>query len=75
MRSVTFFEKTNNKEVQKALEKLRVSNGNESVLSVDEKAVLGAEISNLQERKSDLSSVKEGIKTSVETTLFIDVKG
>ncbi|MFA6143556.1 MAG: hypothetical protein WCW84_00700 [Sulfurimonas sp.] len=69
------FEKTDNKEAQKILEKLRVSNGNESVLSADEKAVLGAEISKLQERKSDFSSVKEGIKTSVETTRFIDVKG
>jgi hypothetical protein len=70
-----YLEKTDSKEAQKALEKLKVANGDESTLNADEREVLGAEISKAQERQVDLSSVKEGIKASVETTRFIDVKG
>lgn len=69
------FEKTDNKEAQKALEKLKAANGNENMLSSDEKAVLGAEISKIQERHTDFNSIKEEIKASVETMRFIDVKG
>ncbi len=71
-------EKTNNKETQKALQKLLAANGNESVLSMEEKKALGEELKAIKkqlESKDDLSSVKEEIKTKVENTQFIDVRG
>jgi hypothetical protein len=63
---------------QKALQKLLAANGNESVLSMEEKKALGAELKAIKkqlESKDDLSSVKEEIKTKVENTQFIDVRG
>ena len=63
---------------QKALQKLLAANGNESVLSMEEKKALGEELKAIKkqlESKDDLSSVKEEIKTKVENTQFIDVRG
>jgi hypothetical protein len=70
-----YLEKTDSKEATKILEKLKAANGDESTLNMDEREVLGVEIIKAQERKVDLSAIKEGIKASVETTRFIDVKG
>jgi hypothetical protein len=70
-----YIEKTDSKEAQKALEKLKAANGDESVLNADEREALEVEISKMKEQQADLNSVKEGIKISVEATRFIDVKG
>ena len=70
-----YIEKTDSKEAQKAFEKLKAANGDESVLNADEKEALEVEISKMKEQQADLNSVKEGIKISVEATRFIDVKG
>lgn len=70
-----YLEKTDSKEATKILEKLKAANGDESTLNVDEREALGVEVLKAQEQKVDLSAIKEGIKASVETTRFIDVKG
>lgn len=70
-----YIEKTDSKEAQKALEKLKTADGDESTLNGDERKALEVEISKMKEQQGDLNSVKEGIKISVETTRFIDVKG
>ena len=62
----------------KAEQKLRAANGNENVLSTEEKEALGAELKAIKkqlESKDDLSSVKEELKTKIENTQFIDVRG
>lgn len=76
-----YIEKIDNQKEQKALEKLKAANGNESTLNADEQKILGIKISKIQKQQNnalvndDLSSVKNEIKTLVETTRFIDVKG
>jgi hypothetical protein len=62
----------------RALQKLRAANGNESVLTAEEKEALGAELKAIKkqlESKDDLSSVKEELRTKIENTRFIDVGG
>lgn len=71
-------EDLHDEKAQKALQKLLAANGNETVLSADEKKALGAELKAVQkklESKDELSSVKEELKTKIENTQFIDVIG
>ena len=71
-------EDLHDEKAQKALQKLLAANGNETVLSADEKKALGAELKAVQkklESKDELSSVKEELKTKIENTQFIDVTG
>ncbi len=71
-------EKTNNKEATAALQKLKASNGNESVLTAVEKEALGAELAIAKkefEKQKDLQSVKEEITIKVRNTQFLDTVG
>lgn len=71
-------EKINNEEAQKALQKLRAANGNESVLTAEEKEALGTELKAIKkqlESKDELNSVKDELKMKIENTQFIDVRG
>lgn len=71
-------EKSENKEAQKALQKLRAANGDESMLTAEEKEALGTELKAIKkqlESKDDLSSVKDELKMKIESTQFIDVRG
>ncbi len=68
---------TSNEEIQKALQKLRASNGNENALTAEEKEALGAELASIKkqfEKEEDLSSIKQELKDKIESTQFIDVR-
>ena len=67
-----------NDKTQQAAKKLLASNGDESVLTAEEKEALGAELKAIQKRletKDELQEAKEEVVAKVETTQFMDVRG
>ena len=65
-------------EAQQAAKKLLASNGDESVLTAEEKEALGAELKAIQKRletKDELQEVKDEVVAKVETTQFMDARG
>lgn len=62
----------------RAAQKLLAADGNESVLTAEEKEALGTELKAIKkqlESKDELSSIKDELKIKIENTQFIDVRG
>ena len=62
----------------RAAQKLLASNGNENVLTPEEKEALGVELATIKNsfaRKKELQEVKDEVVAKVETTQFMDVRG
>ena len=65
-------------EAQKAFQKLMASNGDESVLTAEEKEALGAELKAIRKRletKDNLQEVKEEVAKKITETRFLDSIG
>ena len=65
-------------EAQQAAKKLLASNGDESVLTAEEKEALGAELKAIQKRletKDELSDVKDEVAEKITETRFLDTIG
>ena len=65
-------------EAKRALQKLLSSNGDESVLSAEEKEALGAELKAIQKRiesTKELQEVKDEVVAKTEETRFLDTVG
>ena len=63
---------------QQATQKLLASNGNENVLTAEEKEALGVELKAIQKRletKDDLQEVKEEVAEKITETRFLDTIG
>ena len=71
-------EKSNNKEAQRATQKLLASNGNENLLTAEEREALGTELSIIKQsfkRKKELQEVKDEVVSKTEETRFLDTVG
>ena len=67
-----------NDKTQQAAKKLLASNGDESVLTAEEKEALGAELKAIQKRletKDELSDVKDEVAEKITETRFLDTIG
>ena len=62
----------------RAAQKLLASNGNENVLTAEEKEALGVELATIKNsfaRKKELQELKDEVVAKVETTQFMDARG